>query len=208
MINKEKEKNIKVFYEEDEKEIYGHIAKALIVFALICLLTSLVFNTGCTVVKETISTPGSVGPITTTKRNTVFQINVKAHVSTNSWAFVSGEVLDSQKNYLFSFGQELWKERGVDYNGESWSESDVKYDIKVTLPKPGTYYIKFVSESGSSGYKPGTVDGPSIKTGVVITKKRGSSLPHMWVGILALILAIVFNEIKSQTIGKLIEGLT
>ena len=59
----------------------------------------------------------------------------------NDWSAVTGNVLDQDKNYLFGFGQEFWKESGYDSDGR-WTESKTKYDMKVTLPK-GIYYLEF-----------------------------------------------------------------
>lgn len=204
------------FYEEDSKQVYGSLAKILIIFAALCFFTSLVFSCGSRVARETVtfssetvlnSSEGegqTVGPIRVNSSNTVYEVSVSAKsLSSNSWASITGQVLDSQKQYLFAFGKELWRESGYS-GGESWSESDTSFDMKVTIKKPGEYYLRFTSEAGrTNSYSSSAVSPPSAL--VIVSKKAGSSLPHMWAGILALVLAVVFNEIRSQTIGNLIQ---
>ena len=50
-----------------------------------------------------------------------------------------------QKQSLFSFGEELWHETG--YDEGHWREQNNAFNMDITFPNPGTYYIRFSSES-------------------------------------------------------------
>lgn len=133
-----------------------------------------------------------IGPINVKKRREVYEISIVASLPAQSWSFIEGEVLDQDKEYLFSFGKELWYETGRDADG-AWSENKNHYSIRVTFPQPGTYYLNFKTDSNKMP-----------QNGVVkVTRKRGSALPHFWFGIIALVTGIVLNEIRNRTLIKI-----
>lgn len=135
----------------------------------------------------------NIFPLSTQKPNEVVVITVnqsyskehgvsnprKAYVlKDNSWIFVEGEVLDSKKEYLFGFGKELWSESGAEYedadeDGEGgwteWRESETNYDMKITFPEPGQYYVRLKCEGA---------DIP-ISLPITIGKCKGSPIPHL-----------------------------
>ena len=116
----------------------------------------------------------------------------------NSWTFIEGEVLDADEEYLFSFGDELGHYTGVDSEGP-WTEHKNSYSVKLTLPEAGDYFLDFVAETSRGG------DNTPLT--VTVEKLRGSSLPHILAGVVALIIAVMLNEIRNRTINKLIEAL-
>jgi hypothetical protein len=175
----------------------SQMALVLVVFGVVCLITAGFFSIsrGTSIQKDLPLEGGIVGPVEVKTDNTVYLIKVFQYIrKDNDWSAVTGNVLDQDKNYLFGFGQEFWKESGYDSDGR-WTESKTKYDMKVTLPK-GTYYLEFETDRT-----------PGIDTGisVSVSKKMGSSLPFLAAGILALIIGVVMNEIANQTISKLVE---
>lgn len=174
----------------------AQLALVLIVFGVVCLITAGFFSIsrGTSIQKNLPLEGGIVGPIEVKKDTTVYLIRVFQFIrNDNDWSAVTGNVLDQDKNYLFGFGQEFWKESGYDSDGR-WTESKTKYDMKVTLPK-GTYYLEFETDRS-----PGVDSGISVS----VSKKMGSSLPFLIAGILALILGVVMNEIANQTIVKIV----
>ena len=173
------------------------IAVVLIVFGVVCLITAGLFSIsrGASIQQNLPPEGGIVGPLEVKKDNTVYLINVFQFVrNDNDWSAVTGNVLDQDKNYLFGFGQEFWKESGYDSDGR-WTESKTTYDMKVTLPE-GNYYLEFEADRS-----------PTIDSGisVSVSKKMGSSLPFLVAGILSLILGVVINEFANQTIVKIVE---
>jgi len=166
------------------------IAVALIAFGCICLISALVvnFSRGRLIHKSLPPQGGIIGPIQVKKNQTVYLVKVSQYTRDREWSSVTGNVLDQNKNYLFGFGEEFWKESGRDSEG-SWTESKHKYDIKVTLQK-GTYYFEFESERSRNV-------SDNIK--ISVYRKTGSSLPFLIAGVLALIIGVVLNEIANQT---------
>lgn len=136
----------------------------------------------------------TVGPITVIKRGEVYSVNIASGLPANTWAFVEGEVLDAEKEYLFSFGKELWHETGYDDEG-GWDEADGSYTMKITFPEPGQYYLHLKIES-NYGQTP-------LK--VTISQSRGSSIPHMVFGIFTLLIGVVLNEIYNKTLSHMIK---
>lgn len=174
------------------------IAVTLIAFGCICLISALVvnFSRGKSISKSLPLQGGIVGPIQVKKDRTVYLVEVSQHVSYGQWSSVTGNVLDQDKNYLFGFGEEFWAESGRDSEGP-WAESKNNYKMKMTLQK-GTYYFKFESER--SRYVSGNIT-------ILVHQKRGSPLPFLIAGILALISGVVLNEIANQTFTKMIEAI-
>ena len=186
--------------KEKSREL-SKISIVLICFAIVCLISSWVINWNRGSIGRVQLPPegGMVGPITVTKDRTVYQISVSQDIrQDNSWSFVTGEVLDKNKEYLFSFGKEFWKESGYDSDGR-WSEKETKYDMKVTLEK-GTYYLNFESQKSREG-------GAQNSIWVIVKQKGGSALPFFVSGIIALIIGVILNEIANRTMTKIISDL-
>jgi hypothetical protein len=179
----------------------GKLATVFIIFGLLSLLTAWIYSMETEKIANASFRPSKisgisaeVGPINVRKHNESYSINIKASLYSQSWSSIQGQVLDSNKQYLFSFGKELSYYTGRDSEG-SWSELDNDYSMNVTFPKPGAYYLQFDTESN--------VIPKNVK--VKVTKKRGSSIPHMWFGIIVLIIGIVMNEIKNRSLIRVIE---
>ncbi|MDQ7004690.1 MAG: hypothetical protein Q9N67_07160 [Ghiorsea sp.] len=183
---------------------WGKVASVFVMFSMLSFLTAWIYSFET----ETIDSPdiykgqdnntALTGPIHIKSNGATYQVRVKAvQMSMQSWTFIEGKVLDKNKQYLFSFGKDLWKESGVDYEGYSWSEKDDAFEIKVNFPKAGEYYIQLQAESNNQ---------PDI-IAVTVTKKMGSSLPHIWLGIIFLLIGIVCNEIQNRTMRTVLKGM-
>ncbi len=123
-------------------------------------------------------------PLTVARNKTTYEIEIKAHnMPTNSWTIASGELLDSNKEYLFSFSQEMWIETGRDSEGP-WKETEDDYSMKITIPKAGKYYLSFDIE--------GKHKSPQIN--VKVTRQLGSTIPHFWLGIFLIIIGLILNQ--------------
>ncbi len=196
---------------EDDIDL-GKVATVFIVFGIVSLITAWIFSmeterlfsdTVRTYAYPSASTQHPVageqeesrdaaiiGPIAVQKYKEVYEITIASSLPKNSWTFVEGEVLDAKKDYLFSFGKELWHEAGYDSDG-AWQESDNSYSIKLTFPKPGQYYLNLKTDGS---YNPDAVR-------VTISKKRGSVIPHVVFAIFTLVIGIVLNEIRNKTLS-------
>ena len=168
----------------NEKLNTSNATKALFIYGLLCLIIAFVlsFNTGQEI-KQTVSMQGGdfIGPLKVAKANTVYLIDVIQSVSSNSWTFLNIDVLDEQKQYLFSFGDELWHESGYDSEG-GWSESNNSFNLKMTLPKKGIYYFNLKGEKGGGN--------TNSHATVTINQKVGSSLALSILGIISLLAAV------------------
>ena len=106
---------------------------------------------------------------------------------------LEGMFLDQDKNYLFGFGKELWKESGFDSDG-SWTEQDTDLNIKITFNKSGTYYLRFNADSNNTGTSTtssfNSQSNSSSDLQVTVSPKRGSSLIHFILACISLILGI------------------
>jgi hypothetical protein len=201
---------------EDSVDL-GKIATIFITFGIFSLITAWIFSTETerlfdNIVRaqphfniynqqkgageqENSKDIATIGPIKIQKYKEVYEITIASSLPENSWAFIEGEVLDARKNYLFSFGKELWHETGYDDEG-AWRESDNSYSMKITFPNPGEYYLNLKKEGSYNPIEPSEVQ-------VTISKKLGSSIPHMVFGILSLLLGIILNEMRNKTIAKI-----
>lgn len=149
--------------------------------------------------KRNVDRPAyQVGPIVVEQPGEVFEINVRANLPDNHWSFIEVELLDGNEEYLYSFGQELWRESGRDSDG-NWSESRRDFETKLTFPVTGFYYLNFIVESKSNK------DPKSIN--VTVIKRKGSDIPHFWAAMLSLITGLILVEIKYGIFRKTIEAL-
>ena len=178
------------------------VGTVFILFGLLSLVTAWFYSMETEQVLNTSFKPSGngavveVGPLTVQKNNEIYGIHVQADLSAQSWSQIEGEVLDAEKEYLFSFGKELTYYSGRDEDG-TWTEIDDTYTMNVTFPQAGTYYLSFESESS-------TIPDSIV---VRISQKRGSSLPHLWFGIATLITGLVLNEIRNRTIQTFVENM-
>lgn len=179
----------------DKKQIYQKLAKLLLGFSGLCFLTSFIFNvdsgSGAQIKQTLPHNGGYVGPIQVNKRNSVYNIEVQKDIRQyGRWSFVGGDVLDAEKQFLFGFGQELWKESGYDSDGP-WYEENTSFDLKVTFPQSGVYYLRFKEESNSS-------ERGNIM--VSVSPKVGSSLAHFMLGVVSLIGMLVLLVLGAEEI--------
>ena len=178
----------------------------VIAIGVISLMTAAYFTSGERLTRQTVPPNGGiVGPLRLDEPGTVLEVHVQQPQNARSgttdvfgtsstWSFVSGEVLDDEHEYLFGFGDELWAETG--YDGSSWSEAKSSYDLKVTIPEAGTYFLGFETES------PPNVQ-PSDVT-VTIDRKRGSAIPHFVLGIGAVLLGLFLSLVASRAMRQAI----
>ena len=126
---------------------------------------------------------GELGPIHITRDNLVGVIVVRNEpvlssgyytYPVSSWSFIEGELLDSEKEFLMGFGDEMWKER--DSEG-TYDQSE--YELSLTFPEQGDYYLNFISEFESAQARADIF--------VKVTAKNGNSSMHFLMGIVALI---------------------
>ena len=184
--------------KQNQKKSSNNISKIigmLIAFSMLCFITScfMNMNTDAVIKKGIPLTGGEIGPIEVNTDYSVYNIYIEKHLSNNSWSFVGGDVLDQDKNYLFGFGKELWRESGFDSDGP-WTEQDTDLNIKITFNKAGTYYLRFNDESSSTttsainSFNPQPDSLSDLQ--VTVSPKRGSSLIHFILGCISLVIGV------------------
>lgn len=185
---------------DDDAIDWGKVATVCMIAGVLSLLTAWVYSFETTKVLDVRLFPGKnlkpaiSGPIHVGTYNETYTIQIIASMRTQSWSFIEGQVLDRNKTYLFSFGKGLWDEEGRDGDGY-WRDTNNTYDITVTFPKPGNYYIRLESEYNT----------PPSNITLKVRKQVGSSIPHFWLGILALLLGVGLNEFQNRTISRAIN---
>ncbi len=133
-----------------------------------------------------------IGPIEITKAKQVVGIEISTSLPNNSWAFVEGEVLDENKQYLFSFGDEFWHESG--YDDGNWEESYDEYEMKITFPEAGKYFLSIKAQGNAN------IDELQLR----ISQRLGSGIPHFILGLVLIICGLAIEEMRAKTISKLI----
>ena len=184
----------------DDTIDWGKVATVCMLVGVVSLLTAWVYSFDGAKVLDVRVTPKAgaqaaiSGPINVAKYNETYTITITASMRSRSWSFIEGQVLDYNKNYLFSFGKDLWDEEGRDADGY-WRDINNTYDITVTFPKPGAYYIRLQSEYNKA---------PRNVT-IRVYRQLGSGIPHFWLGILALLAGVLLNEFQNRTISRAIN---
>jgi hypothetical protein len=174
--------NLISFFKQSSTK--NQIGLIFLIYAAICFMTSLYFNSssGEMVKGNLLHTGGEIGPIKVEKNNTVYSVKVNQKLSNSGdWSFVSGDVLGENKEYLFGFGKEFWKESGYDDDGP-WREVVDNFEIKVTFYKAGIYYLNFKTEMSSG------IAGSEVN--VTVESMNGSSLAHFTLGFISIIIGL------------------
>ncbi len=165
---------------------YNNICFIVCMFCVLCFFTGMCLQSlGSS--KKTYSLENNmiVGPINVTDKSKIYK--VKAHFSgKNSSSYISGEVLDENKDTLYEFGKDLWHEEGYDSEGH-WSESERNMVVNLTFSEKGTYYLQFNTEEGTAN-----------NITVTIERQKGSYIVHLQAGasfmLLLLIIWIFLNR--------------
>ena len=110
------------------------------------------------------------------------------------------ELLDSEKEYLSSFGGEFWQYAGVDNEGYHWEEGDDTYEAGVRIPSPGTYYLQLETESNVE---------PSQLSPISVTLSEqtrwGAPTPLQAAGYVTFFLGLILVIIRRGTSADALE---
>ena len=175
--------NPKPVNEELEKNILN-AALILMVYGLLCWLMNFYFASGYEPEQARMPLEGGMfGPFTVDDPASTYQISVRQRsIALKVWNAVDIDVLDAEKNYLFSFGEEFWHESG--YDDGNWDESKKQMNMKVHFEKAGVYFLAVSAESNAA---PRYGNGYDIS----VKRSRGSSLAFKWLGIVSLALGVL-----------------
>ena len=149
---------------------YNNICLIVCIFCALCFFTAWnLQNSKFTEKTYNLQENSIVGPIKVENKSLIYK--VKAYFNgRNSSSYISGEVLDEDKDTLYEFGKDLWHEEGYDSDGH-WSESERDMVANLTFSEKGIYYLKFNTEENS-------MDNITI----TISVSRGSYIPHLQAG--------------------------
>ncbi len=168
----------------------------LVGFAVICFFAGIISNKAMFTIDSGTFTNDEisiVGPIETTSTNSLFKIKASQKIySYGNWCYLSGEVLDKNKEYLFGFGKELYRETGRDSDG-TWYENITSYSTVVNLKKPGTYYFKLYNESESNPRKVGNIT-------YSISMQEASNVPYVILSIFSIIAGVILLIMANRTV--------
>ncbi len=188
---------------------YNNLLIIVVIFCITCFITSISLENG----GQTKSYSGTIkqgqlfGPIKIEKNKPKIYIIKSSFYGDNSSTYITGEVLDENKDTLYEFGKDLWHESGYDSDGY-WSDSDRNMQVKLTFSEPGTYYIQMGEETETSSYRSynapsNTASGSSLQ----IISARSSGIPHLMIGTYFLLGAIfIFIFLNPQWVGERLEG--
>ena len=172
------------FYEKDL--FINNICIIISIFCLLFFVTAFKANGAVEASKKyyDITEGAYYGPVIIKDKPKICTIHASSYCLNNSHFYLSGEVLDEEKETLFEFGKEFWHEDGYDSEGY-YSEGDYNSDIDLTFDKPGKYYIQFHSDNVIK------TDKMPYEVNVTIKLKKGSALPYLYFGLLGVIIAFL-----------------
>ena len=162
----------------------NNICIIISIFCLLFFITSFKVNSSVEASKKyfDVAEGAYYGPIVIKDKPKVCTINASAYGLNNNSFYLSGEVLDEDKETLFEFGKEFWHEDGYDSEGY-YSEGDYNSGIDLTFDKAGKYYIQFHSDNVIKTEK------MPYDVNITIKLKKGSALPYLYFGMLGVIIA-------------------
>lgn len=111
-------------------------------FCIVCFITAIVVEClNGTPVYQDLKNEVTIGPIVIKDKPVIYKVGA-TFLGKNSSSYISGEVLDENKDTLYEFGKDLWEENGYDAEGY-WSEADKRMSIPLVFREKGEYYIQF-----------------------------------------------------------------
>ena len=161
-----------------------HTALILMVYGVLCWMMNFYYAGGYEPEQARMPLEGGMfGPFTVDDPASTYQISVQQRsIALKVWNAVDIDVLDAEKNYLFSFGEEFWHESG--YDDGHWDETKSQMVMKVHFEKAGVYFLAVSAESNAaSEYGNGYY--------IAVKRSRGSSLAFKWLGIISLALGVL-----------------
>lgn len=174
------------------KLFYNNLLLITVIFSIICLLTSIILQSSA-YTNQTINNlkeGHTFGPINVKNKPIICKVIAQFH-GDNTSSYISGEVLNEDKDTLYEFGKDLWHESGYDSDGY-WSEADRKMTAYLTFKEKGTYYIQFNTDEKN-------IHNISVTFRLV----RNSYVPHSQAGTLVLLLAaIIFYTLNAGWVNE------
>ena len=151
------------------------VSVVFILFGILGLLTSWFYGVDSSnVIDQSLrlskDTPSILGPFHAEKAS-AYHITVRAVTDPQVPSFIEGNLLDSSKISLFSFGEPLISSDDGQASG---------YEISITIPEAGDYFLQF--------RVPTPPEPASVQ--VTMTQEIGSSVPHLWFGVITLIVGL------------------
>lgn len=162
---------------------YNNLCLLVSVFCIICFITSMFFQNSIKHQKTfyNVKENAIYGPIKISNTKSVYRI-IATFTGMDSDTYISGEVLNEDKDTVYEFGKDLWHEQGYDSDGH-WSESDRNMTTDLTFSEKGTYYIQFSSDDNA-----GRTIIPAIN--LTIETMNGSYVAHLQIGAIFLLIVI------------------
>ena len=174
-----------------DRLLINNVCIIVCIFCLLCFFTALSQQNAKTKEYQYGTLPKEgilLGPIEVDKKSQIFKVN--AHFSgSNTSTYISGEVLDKDKDTLYEFGKDLWHEEGYDSEGH-WSEAERNLSAYLTFSEKGTYYIKMMAEEGAAG-----------NISVSISRQKSSYVAHLEVGSIFFMLMLFCMAVCKQKMG-------
>ncbi len=171
---------------------YNNLILITCIFCVICFITAIVLENKTQSSKNYYYMQDGqlFGPLKVKSSPLIYELKSYFY-GDNQSIYLSGEVLDEDKDTLYEFGKDLWHESGYDSEGY-WSESDRQLSVKLSFTEPGTYYIKLDTDEKML---------PTLK--LTLLCKKGSGIPHFMIGCyILLFLSIAFIFINAKWVKE------
>lgn len=180
-------------YKDTENVFFiNNLCLILSFFSVIYFITAIALMNSGSPIRTCKFTDGMEIPIEIKDKAQVYRI--QAHYSGNingQNAYITGEVLDSNNETVYEFGQDMWFEDGRDDEGY-WSESNRDMSVDLVFKDKGKYKIKLNKE--------GTTDNSiNNSINIIVKNKVKSYVGFNQAGIGALILALLVFYIFNAT---------
>ncbi|MFB6306049.1 MAG: hypothetical protein ABEH43_03525 [Flavobacteriales bacterium] len=184
----------------DKKHTAGSLSLLFIIFAVIFFIGGKFMSSGGEILTKKLPYNGGIiGPLKIKEDKKVlhFKVYQRLDVKKNNWSSIELELLDENKKYMMGFGEELWAEHGRDVEGYYWEERKSNYEMNITIPEKGKYYIRVKNE----------MKIPEKKNIVVkIEEQQGSSFLYTIMAVICLIGGVIAFLIKNKEAIKELDA--
>lgn len=130
----------------------------------------------------------TIGPFVVPDNWRTYKIQVSTRIFLDDWQFVELEVLDSDFNYQYSLGYDLWYQRGIDSEGH-WVENRSRDHREIVFMHKGNYYFNIELQSNRQQHADVRVD---------FLPKKGSDIPFYILASLTAVLGFCYHMVAES----------
>jgi hypothetical protein len=149
------------------------VGATLVALALLFLGSGFWLDQARTILAEQVLADRQLGPIEIREPNSVVTITLAHTPREQSWAYVQAALIDDGGTAVLAFGDEFYRKTAA--AGSNPTPPNTETRVKLLLPKPGVYSLRFLAEGADAGALDPRDLGATARLDLKVERHRGSA---------------------------------